>query len=187
MVSGIEHVERFQRVIANALARLQLRLAFGVKRVPFLLPVVDDGRAVGLRQAVKVGDFEAGLAHRLQDRCRRRSGRGEEAHRMRQRTFLLVAGVEQDRHDDRSAAHVGDFVLGDEVEDRLGAHLPEAHMDARLDADGPGKAPAVAMKHRQRPEIHGVPAHVGGDDVSDREQIRAAMVIDDALGIAGGP
>ena len=54
-----------------------------------------------------------------------------------------------------------------------------------LDADRPGKAPAVAMEHRQRPEIDGMAADVGGDDIADREQIGAAMVVDDALGIAG--
>ena len=40
------------------------------------------------------------------------------------------------------------------------------------------------MEHRQRPEIDRVTPDVGGDDIADREQIGAAMVVDDALGIA---
>ena len=42
------------------------------------------------------------------------------------------------------------------------------------------------MEHRQRPEIDRVAADVGGEDVAGREQIGAAVVINDALGIAGG-
>ena len=69
-----------------------------------------------------MGDLKAGLVHGLEHRRRRRRGGGEEAHDVRQRLLLVVAGVEQDRHDDRRAAHVRDLVLGDEVEDGLGAH-----------------------------------------------------------------
>ena len=51
--------------------------------------------------------------------------------------------------------------------------------------DRPREAPAVAVKHRQRPQIHRMLAHAAGDDVAEREQLRAAMVIDHALRIAG--
>ena len=173
-------------MIANPLTRLQVRLALGIERVPLVLPVVDDRGSIDLGQSVEMGDLEAGLAHRLEHGRGRRGGGGEEAHDVRQRPPLVVARVEQDRHDDRRAAHVRDLVLGDEVEDRLRAHLPQADVHACLDADRPGKAPAVAMEHRQRPEIDRVARHVGGDDVAGREQVRAAMVVDDALGIAGG-
>ena len=68
-----------------------------------------------------MGDLEAGFAHRRQHRGGRRRGGGEEAHEMGQRPLLLGARVEQDRHDDRRAAQVGDAVLGDQVVHRLGA------------------------------------------------------------------
>ena len=58
-------------------------------------------------------------------------------------------------------------------------------MHASLHADRPGEAPAVAMEHRQRPEIDRMAADIGGEDVAGGEQVRAAMVVDDALGIAG--
>ena len=77
---GVEHVERLERVIAHALARLEMRLGLCVERVPLLLPVVDDGRAVDLGQPVEMRDLEACLAHRLEDRRGRRRGGGEEAH-----------------------------------------------------------------------------------------------------------
>ena len=99
--------------------------------------------------------------------------------------FSSSPRVEQNRHHDRRAAEMRHLVLGDEVEHRLGAHLAQADVRPRLDADRPGEAPAVAMEHRQRPEIDGMAAHVGGEDIADGQQIRAAMVVDDALGIAG--
>ena len=79
-----------------------------------------------------------------------------------------------------------DLVALDRVVHRRRAHLAQAHMRSRDDRDGPGKAPAVAVEHRQGPEIDAVPAHAAGENVADREQIRAAVVIDDALRIAGG-
>ena len=77
-------------------------------------------------------------------------------------------------------------MFGDQVVHRLGAHLAQADVNARLDADRPREAPAVAMEHRQRPQIDRVAAHVGGDDIADREQVGAAVMIDDPLGVAGG-
>ena len=62
----------------------------------------------------------------------------------------------------------------------------QADMRAGDHRDRPGEAPAVAVEHRQRPEIDRMLAHAAGDDVADREQVGAAVVIDHALGIAGG-
>ena len=62
----------------------------------------------------------------------------------------------------------------------------QADMRAGEQADRPREAPAVAVEHRQRPEIDRVLAHAGGDRVGVAHQRRAAMVVDDALRIAGG-
>ena len=59
-------------------------------------------------------------------------------------------------------------------------------MGAGDDRQRPGKAPAVAVEHRQRPQIDRMLAHAAGDDVGHRQQISAAVMIDDAFGIAGG-
>ena len=104
---------------------------------------------------------------------------------MRQRPLLVVARVEEDRHDDRRAAHVSHLVLGDQVEDRLRPHLSQAHMQAGFHADRPGEAPAVAMEHRQRPKIDRMAADIAGEDIARGEQVRAAMMVDNAFRIAG--
>ena len=132
-------------------------------------------------------DVEAGRLHRRQHRLRRRRrGGGELDHDMRQRLLLLRRRVEQRRHHDRRAAQMRHLVIGDGVEDRRGAHRAQADMRAGDDRQRPGEAPAVAVKHRQRPQIDRMLAHAAGDDVAEREQIGAAMMIDHALRIAGG-
>ena len=149
------------------------------------MPVVDARRTISLGQPVEVRDVEAGGLHLRQHGFRRRRGGGGELHDMRQRLFLLRRGVEQRRHHDRRAAQMRHLVGRDRVEDRRRAHCPQADMGAGDNRQRPGKAPAVAMKHRQRPQIDRMLGHAAGQHVAHGEQIRAAMMIDDALGIAG--
>ena len=51
--------------------------------------------------------------------------------------------------------------------------------------DRPREAPAVAVEHRQGPQIDRVLPHAPDQNIAERIQISAAMVIDDALGVAG--
>ena len=56
-------------------------------------------------------------------------------------------------------------------------------------ADGghrPRVRPAAAMEHRQRPQVHAVRRQSEGERVAQRVEVSAAMVIDDALRVAGG-
>ena len=59
-------------------------------------------------------------------------------------------------------------------------------MRAGQERERPREAPAVAMEHRQRPEIDGAFAHAAGEDVGVAHQRRAAVMAHDAFGIAGG-
>src|SRR3546814_16494051 len=60
-------------------------------------------------------------------------------------------------------------------------------MGPRLGRDGPGEAPAVAVEHRQRPEIDRVHLHAPDQAVAESVQVGAAVVVDDAYRVAGGP
>ena len=182
----IEHVERLERQIAHALARFLCRLLRRIELVPFGMPVVHHRRAVGLGQPVKMRDVEAGLFHRGQHGFRRRRRGGEELHHMRQRLLLARGRVQQGRHHDRRAAQMRHLVGGDQVVHGGRAHRAQANMRADHGRDRPGEAPAVAMEHRQRPQINRVLAHAAGQHIALRQQIRAAMVIDHALRVAGG-
>ena len=131
-------------------------------------------------------DVEACLLHRGEHGFRRRRGGGEELDLVRQGLALVRGRVQQRRHHDRRAAQMRDLVRRDQVVHRPGAHRAQAHMGAGDHRQRPREAPAVAVEHRQRPQIDRMPAHRAGEHVADGEQIRAAVVIDHALGVAGG-
>ena len=129
---------------------------------------------------------EAGLAHPRQHRLRGRRPGDDELHLIRKRALLLLRRVEQGRHHHGRAAHVRDAVLGHQAPHRLAAHRAQADMGAGDGADRPGEAPAVAVEHRQRPEVDGMPPHAGRQHVACRQQLRAAMVVHHALRPARG-
>src|SRR5262249_661287 len=78
-----------------------------------------------------------------------------------------------------------DAVLADEGEDQRWIDLAKTDVGAGNGRDRPWKAPPVAVKHRQRPQIHRVPRHAPAEDIANRVEVRAAMVVGDALGIPG--
>ena len=80
---------------------------------------------------------------------------------------------------------MGDAMFWDQFENLDGIDLAQADVDACRRRDRPGKAPAVAVKHRQGPEIDRMLAEIAGEDVADGVEIGAAMVGHHALGIAG--
>ena len=86
---------------------------------------------------------------------------------------------------DRRAAVVADLVLADRVEDRLGFHPPQADVGAGDGGDGPREAPAVAVEHRQRPQVDRMPGQVPAEDVVHRIEVGAAVVDHHALRVAG--
>ena len=183
---GIADVESLEWHVTHALARLLGGLLGGRERIPGGAPFVHGGGTIGLRQPIKVSDVESGGLHRRQHRFRWRRRRGEELHNMRQRFLLFRGRIEQRRHYDRCATQMRHLVPGNGVVHRRRTHLAQAHMRASDHRESPGEAPAVTVEHRQCPEIDAVPAHAAGEHIADREQISAAMMIDDALGIAGG-
>ncbi|MNL81194.1 hypothetical protein D3C87_2082310 [compost metagenome] len=81
---------------------------------------------------------------------------------------------------------MADPVFADQVEDLLRVDATEEHMHAGQGGDGPGVAPAVAVEHRQGPEIDRVVAHGPGHLVAQGVEVGAAVVVDHALGVAGG-
>ena len=79
---------------------------------------------------------------------------------------------------------MGDAFFGNGLVDGAGADVAQAHAGARHRRQGPGEGPAVAMEHRQCPQIDRMLRHGPGHGVADGADIGAAMRIDDALRIA---
>ena len=83
----------------------------------------------------------------------------------------------QDRGDDgRRAVEVGDAVLADQLPDRVAADLAQADVRAADRGDRPRRAPAVAVEHRQRPQVDAVRRVRRVHDLAEGVQVRAAVV-----------
>ena len=66
-----------------------------------------------------------------------------------------------------------------------GIELAQTDVRASNRRDPPSVAPAVAVEHRQRPEIDGVVPHVPADQIAERIEIRASVMVDHPFGITG--
>ncbi len=183
---GVAHGQIFQHRIAYPLARLDAGLFIGGQGVPFFVPVIDHGGAIGFGQAVKMRHRKTAGCHRANHAGGRRGGGGKKFNAVAESLAFFRFGVDQHAHHHRRAAHMGDLVFGDGVinQRRLGA--AQADMCACRHTQRPGKAPAVAMEHRQRPQIDGMLLHGCRDHIAHRQQIGPAMMEHHALRIAGG-
>jgi hypothetical protein len=99
---------------------------------------------------------------------------------------MLLRRVDQHGEHDRRRAKMRHLVLGDQPKNLAGVDGRQTDVPSADRCDGPGIRPAVAMEHRQRPQIHGLRPQSEGDDVAERVQIGAAVMVERALRIAGG-
>ena len=120
----------------------------------------------------------------FEDRDGRRCARDQPDYGARLRAFRCVRRVDQRVVDDRRAAHVGDAVLLDQFENFCGLDFAQADVDAGGRRDRPWKTPAVAVEHRQCPQIDRMLAEIARKDVTDGVQVGTAVVGHHALGIA---
>ena len=133
-----------------------------------------------------MGDLEARLLHRGQDRGRRWGGGGHHAQLAGRAVAPGRRRIEDHLHHDGGAAEMGDAMGRDGGPDSRPVDTPQADMGPGRQGHGPGKAPAVAMEHRQRPEIDRMPAEIPDEGIAEGVQIGAAVMIEHALGIARG-
>ena len=182
---GVHHRDAILGRVTHALAGLQPRAIVGGQRIPFLVPRADRGRAVDLGETIDVGDAEVLLLQRLEHGGGGRRGRGHELDLAAERPAFGLGRADDELHDDRRTAHVAHIVVGQRVEDRLGRGAAQAHRGAGHQRQRPREAPAVAVEHRQGPEIDRVQADRPLRGVAVGRERRAAMAVDDALGIAG--
>ena len=69
---------------------------------------------------------------------------------------------------------------------RSASTVAHRHMSSADRGYRPREAPAVAVEHRQRPQVHRLGRHPGGDHLAERVEIRAAICVLDTLWLARG-
>jgi len=133
-----------------------------------------------------VGDLDAHLLDRTDHLGRRRGAGDHGVDRMVDGGLGGVGHVDQRVEHDGRAAQVADAVLADQGEDLLRVDAAQEHVHAGQRGDGPRVAPAVAVEHRQGPQVHRVVAHRPGHLVAHGVEVGAAVVVDHPFRIAGG-
>ena len=181
---GIEHRHRLLQWIPHALASVAFGALVDRQFVPGFVLGADRNRAVDLGQSIDMSQIDTDLLGALDDRGRWRGAGDLTGDSVGHAGPQRRVAVDQQRVNDGGAAHVGDAFVADGVPSGFGFHAAQADIDPGAFGDGPGEGPAVAMEHRQRPEVDRVVRHSPGQDVADRVQMGAAMVVDHALRVA---
>ena len=130
-------------------------------------------------------DAEVELAHPGQQRRRRRGGGDHRRHRPLQ--AVRPGMVDDHQLDGRGPVVVRDPLAVDQLPDQPGVHRAHGHVACRDRGDRPREAPAVAVEHRQRPQVGRIGAQAGHDHLAHRVQVRAAVGVLHPLGLPRGP
>ena len=183
---GVHDGHALLQRVAHALPAVQAGLLGEVLRRPGLALHRHRGRAVDLGQPVGVRDPEAHARHALDHRGRRRGAGHHAVHRLRDARALVLGSIDDEVVDDGRGAVVRHAVIAHGREDGRGVHAPQANVRAAHHGQRPGEAPAVAVEHRQRPQVAREVRQRPGDGVAHGVEVGAAVVGDHALGVAGG-
>ena len=152
--------------------------------VPVGVPGADGDRPVGLREPVEVRHVQVETGGLLEQRRRRRRAADEHLRGRLERARLL-GGHDRGQHG-RRRAQVGHALGRERAPDRLRLHLRQAHVLCAGRGDRPRVRPAVAVEHRQRPQVGAARRQAGLGDHAERVQVGAAVVGHDALRAARG-
>ena len=72
-------------------------------------------------------------------------------------------------------------MIGDTIIDIFRRHLSNTNVCSSLRRNRPRKAPAVAVEHRQRPQVNRMCRHIPFQRIAKRIQISPAIMVNDAL------
>ena len=132
-----------------------------------------------------MGNGNPHFFHRLNRLRWWRCSRRHHANRLRERLPLGITRTGNHRHNDGRTAEMRDAVLRESIVDPLSRGTAQKHVGARQHRDRPRKAPAVAMKERQRPQIHRMVWHLPSHNVVHRIGPGAAMRVNHPFRLPG--
>ena len=173
-------------LIAHALTGVEVGLFADRHHGPFIMLGTGCRRSIDLGQPVYMGHIEPHLRHAFDHRCRRR---GAGHHRLDLPVDVRAQGCgcsDEGGMHDRCATVVSHVMLAHEFEDQRRINATQTDTGAGHRCERPWETPAIAVKHRQGPEIDRMPRQVPGEHIADRVQISTAVMHHHALGVAGG-
>ena len=91
-------------------------------------------------------------------------------------------GIVEHIEHDGGGAEMAHLVFAQRPVDGRRLHVAQTDAHPGGGRQGPGEAPAVAVEHRQGPEVDRVLGQLPGEGIVDRIEVGAAMVIDHPLG-----
>src|SRR5690348_1142668 len=183
----IDHRDGFLQRVGHALPSFQLGTLIGRQTIPAGLLCAYRRRAINLGQAVYMRELDPDAFSTLEYSHWGCCPGDQSDDTPRGGAFRWIRRVDERVVDNRRAGHVSDLMPADQFEYLRGIDLAQADIDAGRGRDGPWEAPAVAVKHRQRPEIDRVLPEVAGEDITDRIEIGAPVMSHHALWIACCP
>ena len=160
--------------------------SFEIEVIPGFLPGTDGGRSVNLGQAVEVNHFKTHWFEGSDHRAGRSRSAGGDHDFGFEAKFHLLGSMGHRVENDGRAALMGHSVFFDESEHRRRVEFPQADMGRTHRTHAPGEAPAVAVKHRQGPEVDRVASEPDHHRVAHCRKIGSPVMADDPLGISCG-
>ena len=133
-----------------------------------------------------MGNGNTHLLHSFNNRGRGRCCSGHHAHFLVEGLTLVIGGAGNHRHNNGRPTEVSHTVLGKGRVNAFGGGTAHKHMGTREQRNGPGEAPTVAVKQRQRPQVGGVMGHFPGHHIVNRVGPGTAMGIHHPFGVTGG-
>ena len=183
----IDDIETVQHMIGDTLPRFLFCPVIRGQFVPKLLPCTHYGRSIGFRKTVSVRYIETLFFHRRQHGGGWRRRRRHRVHLVIECPALFPGGIDHHAQYDGGAAEMGYALFGYGLVNVGAADFAQAHVGTGDRGDGPREAPAIAVEHRQCPQVWwGVVAHVPTDNVAGCVEVCAAVMINDTLGLTGG-
>ena len=132
-----------------------------------------------------MANTEAHVFHAGDHRSRRCRSSRHRIHCLADALFKLVSGIDQGVEHHRCSAEVCDSVRLNSIENSFVPNVPQTDAGAGNGSERPGETPAVAVKHRQRPEVDRVSTHIPAQRHGNRVQVGTPVVIHHPFGITG--
>ena len=142
--------------------------------------------SVGLSESVDMHDFKIKLRHALENPGWRRGTRSHGIDSVSKLFLFRDRRIGEHIENHGCPAKMSNVVFLDKFEELPGIKCSNTDYGGGKRGHGPGMPPAVTVKHRYRVQVTWMRRQGPGDDSAHGHQVGAPVMVDHALGSAGG-